>query len=225
MSTFYVLGSGPTLDYVDPDFFIGSNVIAVNEAGQRLGLYDMRMNLHTFSHYHGSLHLADKYTSHQFHLPEGDRGFEGEPPAAGDNVTFYPHYPTVFDFDASRRWPEGGILVGSTSVHGAMHLACKLGASNIILVGVDCGLLDGKSNHGEYVSGNLANGDVLDWLARWDEHLRQVKNVLVDEYGVRVYSLNPFVNLNLEGHEWTAARRKQQRGLCKTCGMECADLH
>jgi len=115
--------------------------------------------------------------------------------------------------------------VGSTGVHGAMHLACMLGASNIILVGVDCGLLDGKTNHGEYVSGNLASGDVLDWLARWDGHLRQVKNVLIDVYGVRIYSLNPFVNLNLEGHEWTAARSKQQRGLCKTCGMECADLH
>lgn len=225
MNTFYVVGSGPTLDYVDPAFFEGSNVIAVNEAGQRLGLYDMRVNLHTFSHYHNIIELAEKYPHHSFHLPEGDRGFEGKAPAAPSNVTFHHHYPTQFNFDPSRKWPEGGILVGSTSVHGAMHLACKLGASNIILVGVDCGLLDGKANHDSYVSGNLASGDVLAWLARWDDHLRQVKRVLIDEYGVRVYSLNPFVNLNLEGHEWTAARSKQQGRLCKVCGMECADLH
>jgi len=202
MSVYYVLGSGPTLDHIDPDFFIGSNVIAVNEAAERLKLYDRDINLHTFSHYHGLLNLATQHPNHQFHLPEGDRGFEGKPSLSLSNVTFYPHYPTVFEFDASRRWPEGGILVGSTSAHGAMHLACKLGATSIILVGVDCGLLDGKTNHGEYVSGNLADGDVLAWLARWDQHLRDVKRVLIEEYGVRVYSLNPFVNLNLEGHEW-----------------------
>ena len=201
--TFYVIGSGATLDHVDPGFFVGSNVIAVNEAAVRLGLYSMDVNVHTFSHYHEYTALAEQYPGHRFHMPEGDQGFDGKPSVTPPNVVFYQHYPTVFDFDPSKKWPAGGILVGSTSVHGAMHLACIMGATNIILVGVDCGLLDGKTNHGEYVSGNLATTDDLyGWLARWDDHLRQVKRVLVEEYGVRIYSLNPFVNLNLEGHTW-----------------------
>jgi len=226
--TFYVIGSGPTLDHVDPRFFVGSNVIAVNEVGVRLGLYQMDVNLHTFSHYHyETFALAELYPGHRFHLPEGDKGFAGEPAERHRNVMFYRHYPTVYDFDASKKWPRDGILVGSTSVHGAMHLACKMGATNIILVGVDCGLLDGKANHGKYVSGNIADGDVLSWLARWELHLRQVKQVLTEEYGVRIYSLNPFVNLNLEGHTWVGApaRPTETSRLCKTCGMECADLH
>lgn len=227
MKTVYVVGSGPTLDYVDPVFFKSQTVVAVNEAAVRLGLYQLPMTLHTFSHYHPeTFALAEMHPKHAFHLPEGDRGFAGKPSEKHRNVRFYPHYPTVFDFDPSNKWPKDGILVGSTSVHGAMHLACKLGAGNIILVGVDCGLLDGKANHADYVSGNLTEGDVLDWLARWDEHLRAVKEVLVGEYGVRIYSLNPFVNLNLEGHSWTAAARKRAgKGLCRVCGMECADLH
>jgi hypothetical protein len=200
--TFYVIGSGSTLDYIDPGFFVGCDVIAVNEAAVRLGMYQMDVNVRTFSHYHEYTALAEQYPGHKFYMPEGDQGFEGKPAVTPPNVTFYPHHPTVFDFDPSIKWPEGGILVGSTSVHGAMHLACKLGATNIILAGVDCGELDGKTNHGQYVSGNLAGGGSLEWLARWDDHLRQVKRVLTEEYGVRIYSLNPFVNFNLEGHTW-----------------------
>jgi hypothetical protein len=227
--TFYVIGSGPTLDHIDPSFFIGTNVIAVNEVGVRLGLYNMDINVYTFSHYHyETFALAEMYPGHQFHLPEGDKGFAGEPTERYRNVTFYPHYPTVYDFDPSKKWPENGILVGSTSVHGAMHLACKLGATNIILVGVDCGFLDGKVNHSNYVSGNLATtNNVFKWLARWEQHLREVKQVLTDEYGVRIYSLNPFLNLNLEGHKWDGAHMHllEPSKLCKTCGGECADLH
>ena len=52
MKKIYVLGSGATLDYIDPQFFKGETVIAVNEVGVRLGLYDIKMNLHTFTHYH-----------------------------------------------------------------------------------------------------------------------------------------------------------------------------
>jgi hypothetical protein len=207
MKTIYVVGSGPTLDYIDPAFFRGQTVIVINDAAKRLGLYKINAQVHTFSHYHyETFALAETYPKHEFHLPKGDRGFAGEPSESHKNVTFYDHYPTQFDFDPRKKWPRDGILVGSTSAHGAMHLACKLGAKNIILAGIDCGLLDGKTNHGDYVSGNLVDSDALEWLARWEGHLRQVKQVLVEEYGVRIYSLNPFVNLNLEGHQWTGVR-------------------
>jgi hypothetical protein len=78
-----------------------------------------------------------------------------------------------------------------------------LGARNVILVGADCGLLDGEANQAGYKSGNLTGDDPLSWLGRWEQHLRAVSDKLRAVYGVRIYSLNPFVNLNLEGHEWT----------------------
>lgn len=203
MKKIYVLGSGATLDYIDPQFFKGETVIAVNEVGVRLGLYDIKMNLHTFTHYHyHAFELAEMFPKHKIHAPMGDAGFAGTPSEQPKNVTFYGHYPTTFDFDPSRKWPTGGILIGSTSVHGAMHLACKMGAEHVVLAGVDCGLLDSKTNHGDYLSGNLTDGDPLAWLTRWEHHLRAVKAVLTEEYGVGIYSLNPFVNLNLEGHTW-----------------------
>lgn len=226
MNKIYVIGSGPTLDFIDVCFFGGETVIAVNEVGERLGLYNNnKIDVHTFSHYHPETFvLAEQYPKHKFHLPLGDRGFAGEPSERPANATFYPHHATKFDWDPETRWPHNGIMVGSTGVHGAMHLACKMGAEFIVLVGVDCGILDGKFNHSNYQSGNLVNDDTSNWLARWDMHLRQVKDVLTREYGVSIYSMNPFVNLNLEGHKWTKPVLAS-RGLCRTCGFHCADLH
>lgn len=227
-SDIYVLGSGPSLSFVDAGFFDNKTVVATNEVAERMGLYDVTETLYTHSHYHvGSLELALNYPNHYFFCPNGDGGHSGIPQGFLDNVVYYPHVPTKYDFNVNDAWPpSGGLIVGSTSSHGAMHLACLLGAANVILVGVDCGMIDGEANQEGYVSGNLDTPDPLPWLGRWEEHLRAVKDRLVSEYGVRIYSLNPFLNMNLEGHKWTGPVNKTDRsGLCPTCGMDCAELH
>lgn len=203
----YVLGSGPTIGHINPRFFDNKHVVATNMVGERLGLYERDCRrLFTHSHYHQDTYeLAEKHPRHFFWTPEGDQGFAGQPGRTDlANVTHYPHQPTKYDFNVDEAWPgSDGLIVGSTSVHGSMHLACKLGASTVILVGVDCGLLDGQANQAGYQSGNLVTSDELQWLARWELHLRQVKERLRAVYGVDFYSMNPFVNLNLEGHVWT----------------------
>ena len=160
--------------------------------------------------------------------PEGDQGHAGEPNPLHPRVTYYPHPATSYDFVVEKAVHPDGLVVGSTSMHGAMHLAAHMGAANIIMVGADCGRIDGKFNHEGYTSGNLETSDPDFWLARWETHLRQVKAYLCDRYDVNIYSLNPFLNMNLEGHEWRGSNPITQRSstaLCKTCGMHCADLH
>lgn len=202
----YVLASGPTVTYIEPGFFDGKTVIAVNSAAERMGIYDTA-TVYTVSHYHFELlSLARKYPRSHFYAPEGDGGHAGQPSELRHNVTYYPHPPTRYEFSVEDAVHPDGLIVGSTSLHGAMHLACRIGARNVILVGADCGLLDGETNEAGYKSGNLEHGDVLDWLARWDQHLQEVKAWLVGEYGVRIYSLLPFVNANLEGHRWEGSR-------------------
>lgn len=209
----WVLGSGATMDYVDPGFFDGKHVIAVNRAGERLRLYDRLPTLATVTHYiyEDVIPLAEAYPDHHFYAPIHDQGFAHTATGpALPNVTYYPHRGTDYAFTPEPwDWPDDGLIMGSTSMHAAMHLACRMGAANVILVGADCGLLDDKTNHGAYQSGNLTHQSRMDFLARWDEHLRLVKDVLVECYGVRVHSLNPFVNPNMEGHTWTSltARR------------------
>ena len=130
MSDVYVVGSGPTLNYIDPSFFDGKEVVAVNYAGDRLGIHEIAdVTVHT--HYHNEAHaLATKYPQSWVWTPEGDAGHSGSPPAdSPPNVIYYPHPPTRFDFDVAKASLPEGLLVGSTSAHGAIHLACKAGTA------------------------------------------------------------------------------------------------
>jgi hypothetical protein len=205
----WVLGSGATLSHVNPEFFRGKIVVATNRVAERMGLYDMRdVKVYTHTHYHAedAVPLARQYPRHLFFAPNGEQGHAGLPQESDRlrNITYYPHQPTKYGFTVEEAWPPvGGLIVGSTSLHGSMHLACVMGARNVILVGADCGLLDGRTNQGGYVSGNLRS-DPLPFLARWNQHLIEVASELREVYGVNIYSLNPFVNLNLEGHEWVS---------------------
>lgn len=201
----WVLASGPTAGFVSREFFRGKVVVGVNQAAARHGLFDVDCTVYTYSHYHCDvLPLAEQHPGHVFVACEGDQGFPGSPKRRLPNIIYHPHQPTEYDFDVERAWPPaGGLIVGSTSTHGAMHLACHLGASSVILIGADCGLLDGKANEDGHVSGNLATADPMPWLGRWNHHLSLVADRLRSEYGCGIHSLNPWVNLNLEGHEFT----------------------
>lgn len=205
----YVLGSGASMDFVEPAFYEGKTIVATNLVGHLLGIIEPWV--YTHSHYHvNALEVATGHPEAIVVAPLGDRGFAGMPETRLDNVIYYEHVPTGAEFDVERCWNDRGLMVGSSGIHGSMHLAAYMGAANIILVGADCGLIDGRSNHGKYVdeygrtsSGDLLTSDALMWLGRWDRHLREVKRKLQDVYGCGVYSLNPFVNFNLEGHEFT----------------------
>ena len=205
MKDIYVLGSGATLSHIKPRFFDGKTVIATNRAGQRLGLYERDCDLITHTHYHDedAYPLAEMYPDHMFYCPEGDQGFDGQPKHRPHNILFYPHPPTRYDFNVDEAVTEGGFIVGSSSIHGSMHIAAELGAQTIILVGADCGMLDGSANMDGYQSGNLIVDEPHMWLDRWEQHLRMVKAWLQDMYDVDIHSINPFLNLNLEGHAWS----------------------
>ena len=205
-SDIYVLGSGATLSHINPHFFEEKIVIATNLVAERLDLYRITGQVYTHGHYHiDMIPLAVKYPN-WFFTPQGNEGLTGQlPDRAPTNLVFYQHKPSHYEFDVDQAWPNSpdGLLVGSTSLHGSMHLAAHMGASNIILVGADCGILDGETNHTDYKSGNLVTSDAKEWLHRWEMHLRQVKRKLIQEYpGLEIYSLNPFLNPNLEGHKW-----------------------
>lgn len=202
----WVLGSGATLSHVDPTFFNNKIVVATNLAAHGLRLTPSVLYVH--SHYHENIAFQRGIIEAVFVTPEGDRGFGSVPEERHDDVVYYPHYPTG-RFEQDRSWHPEGLIVGSSSIHGAIHLAAYLGAANIILAGADCGTLDGATNyegykdeHGNSQSGDLLTTDAQAWLARWDMHLRWVKASLRDEYGVNIHSLNPFVNPNMEGHAW-----------------------
>ena len=193
--TIWVLGSGPSLNFLSPSFFDDKTTVSTNASAFTLGFEPD----YVFSHYHSealrmSAQVAvvtlarDTVTQQEW---RGDKPDElvlieqdsYNPPGSSWNpLTTHPPKPH-------------SLAYGSSSLHGSMHLAAWLGAKHIVLVGADCGMLDGEHRVAGY-----PDGDKL-WVL-YNEHHALMKAWLQREYDVTVYSLNPFINLNLEGHRF-----------------------
>jgi hypothetical protein len=196
--TIWVIGSGPSLNFIDPGFFDDKTCVTVNFVGKTLGL----KSFYTYSNYHlqegGKPILGDGLIVAVM-LARDTLTQQGWPGVVPDNVALseaVSYHPPGSSWNPYRMPPpDGNIVYGSSSIHGATHLAAHLGARNIILVGADCGVIDEVMNVGGYPSTTEHFSFRL-----WNEHTIVLKGWLAEKYGVRVYSLNPFVNLNLEGH-------------------------
>jgi len=195
--TIWVLGSGPSLDHVGADFFVDKIVVSTNYAAQTLGV----MADYAFTHYHKVARELQGITATVVTLERDTNTHEAWGFEDFENITFaeqdsYQAPGSAWNpFD--RNPPkEGSLAYGSSSLHGAMHLAAHLGASSIVLVGADCGTLDGAHRVKDYpVDGHKP------W-ALYNQHHKLMKDWLVEKYGVAIHSLNPFINLNLEGHKF-----------------------
>lgn len=195
--TIYVIGSGATLDYLTPEFFDDKITIAVNYVGSVFGL----KNYYCFSHYHeDSIKEAAQEDCIEVFTPEREHGtdgyFQGFMPKITTFGTRTGRPGTSFD-PHGKDWPSlsGQLVIGSSSIHGAMHLAAHMGAKFIVLVGADCGSLAGKDRTDGYPAGDTPWG-------LYEMHLRAMKQRLWDVYSCQVYSLNPFVNYSLEGVQY-----------------------
>jgi hypothetical protein len=189
--TIWVLGSGGSLDFLDPSFFDDKVCIGVNLVGKVFNL----QNYYTFSHYHEDSQEMVESSRFVF-TPRKQHGNENE--WAGEIpqtlVLFETHagQPGASFDPFGKDNPIHGLIIGASSIHGSMHLAAYMGAKHIIMVGADCGELDGKHRFTGYVQGDNP------WEL-YNTQLSTMKQWLIEKYGCTVYSLNPFVNFNLEG--------------------------
>ncbi len=112
---------------------------------------------------------------------------------------------TKQDIDLSPIDKPGMLVAGGTTFTSAIHFAYYLGAKNIIICGHDCGTLDEGVNFDGYYNEKwsekqkklMKNGDMQIWESQ--------SKKLIDELrrrGANILSLNPFINLGLEGHQY-----------------------
>ena len=201
-STIWVFGSGASVGYLSPRFFDDKICIATNLIAD---YFDLR-SYYLFTHYHYNVlenlkkpgmlaAVTHDVCSSRWHPNKANLPPEG---CVKDDAQVIFNYlsdrvPKGGNFDPYKHAKKDEIVFGSSSIHGSMQLAAWMGASNIVLVGADCGSIDGEHRIDEYPPGH----------APWDiynQHLMRMKSWLKETYSVEVYSLNPFVNFNLEGH-------------------------
>lgn len=191
--TLWVVGSGASVNRVSREFFNDKICIAVNLVGIVYGLQEF----YTVTHYHvDAITVATKRPDLPVITPIQDLGGINQSPGlpTQSNVYRFVTGPQMYSaFNAERDWPmnEHELVIGPTSLHMAMHFAAYLGASTIVLVGADCGVLDDESNFNGYSPGDNPYGI-------WEANLGSVANQLRAR-GHNVHSLNPFVNFALEG--------------------------
>lgn len=193
--TIWVVGSGRTLQYVSPRFFDDKQTVCVNYAGVVHGL---RRFWSVSNHHDDAQAIAEArpglpvITSQVEQVPSGD---STGVPATASNILRVPTIDQPYGaFTTEQHWPNDPYLftVGPTSLHLAIRWAWFLGAAHIVLVGADCGDIDGEGRIADYPPGLLP-------YAVWESTLRDIAGRLRQE-GVGVHSLNPWVSLALEGH-------------------------
>jgi hypothetical protein len=206
-----VLGAGASLDHLDPAWFSGKITVAVNEVASTWGIRPSYVVLKEFAE---SLLIAASdppdvpIVCSRFPYGDPHRGFppiDETPYLALDNLYVFDHLPNRSgDFDAARDWPadDGSLVVSMSTITSAMHFAALLGASTIFMVGHDCGQLGEAAYMKGYGKAEAAMGypvQQVEWLIALERQSRAVKAQLVERYGVRVWSVSPFLSPRLDG--------------------------
>lgn len=208
--TIYVVGSGASLQYVPPTFFDDKITVVVNEAYQRFGLHLRAPSFVLMHHYDHAQAAID--AGGTLVTSEHESGFSNWPAAnfRGDYYTYktaenvFSATPTI-NLEALERDADDTLVISPCTVAEAVHFAYHLGASAIVLCGIDGGSLDGLWNYPGYNGGGNAGTN--------PQHIRLTEGLLLEVVrlvrarGVFVGSLLPFINAGLEGHRYERPKR------------------
>lgn len=196
----YVIGSGPSCDYISKDFFDGKISVGTNQTYRK---YD---TTYIVRKEHSLLYKTLNESSSIVLVAKRDCG-SGAPLNTTQNINrlyYYDHLTNVSKINLDAFNIKDHLVVSDSTITSSMHFAYHLGAKNIILVGVDHGLLDDKYVfEGYYDSIKETPWKVWDEYKNWLKKLERDTVVLkgkINSLGVNVYSLNPFINFKLEDH-------------------------
>jgi hypothetical protein len=206
----YVLGSGPTLNHIPPRFWDNKTIVAVNHGALRM--MNRKPDYMVTKYHHHALEYLEEHPESTIVVTRYNTGNHNEPGVISDPrlvVLEHPHN-TCEKWSIDQWPPVGQFLATYSSITTAMHWAAHLGAANIVLAGHDCGWVDEEGR----VPGYRVNEDGTDasdtdnvfWRS-FNSQSIMVKQGLQDRYGCTVTSVNPWINLNLEGHTWRGVTR------------------
>jgi hypothetical protein len=203
----YVLGSGATLNFIKPNFFKNKITVCVNDVGV---VYLPKTQYVVTKYHQEAIEYAQKLPKSKIIVSRGDRGSTYTDCASDlKNLFFFEHnFNKCENSNVFSDWPKnksGALYVSWSSITSAMHFAAYLGAKNIIMVGHDCGTLDDQHWVKGYVTENWSFGDIEQAKQRnklFESQSLAVKNKLTEAFDCNIYSLNPFINYNLEGIQY-----------------------
>jgi hypothetical protein len=203
--TVVVLGAGG-LDYMRPSALAAFPIISVNSSARKWGIRPDFVVVK--EHRDEAVPNAVAFPDTPIIASRWEFGHVGGNELALDlpNVHVYDHRTNaVENFDAAREWPTepDQLVVSMSTMTTAMHAAAYMGAAVILVVGLVCGTLEGRTHFKGYGHPADPDGDqppwMADWLARTERQAIGVKRELVRRYDVDVVGLFPWITPELEG--------------------------
>ena len=206
----YILASGKSVDFLPTSFLENKIVIGVNQA------YKYYVPTYLVRKECKLIDTVLKECPQTIHfISKGDCGNTNTKNSElltthnyfnqKDKIVVYNHLNNIGNLTSLP--PKGHLIVSNSTITTAIHLAAYMGAKNIILVGHDCGTINGHPNFKGYHSDSTykiahKNGktDYINWLSKIENQTIKLKSLLKKQYGCNVVSINPFINFWLEGN-------------------------
>jgi len=199
----YVLGSGPSLGYVSERFFNDKIVICVNNT---IDFVSKAQHLYLVAK-EPTIKMQEQIREKNGILVTCERRFG----AKGEtNQILHPYY-TIF-FKPEEGSSKYGVCQitrlerAASTIATAIHLAGFMGAKAVMLIGHDCGTLDGQVHVEGYDKSEAVTPESYypKWMKQFcvEQQTLVLKQILKAKYGTEIYSVNPFINFGLEGHSY-----------------------
>ncbi len=209
----WVLGSGPSLGFIHRSFFDNKITIGANEVWKHYCLNFTLVKHKQFTEEaikNNQTVIASKHDcgdiEHDLNENEGvDYIFTHKRGRFGDlKINFEENLNSIGEDD--------DIFVSHSTITSCIHLAAYMGAKNIIIVGHDCGWIDDKSHMLDYGDRlvKFHKDDFNKYHTMWFGEItiesERLRDRLKEVYGCNIHSLNPFLNLRLEGHKYVTCK-------------------
>ena len=201
----YILASGKSVDFFDEGFFEDKIVIGINQAYKKMWCdYRVRKEVKFIKESldSESIVIISEYDSGNLESSEDKLNTNK---ILSDRLYYFEHLDNKHTGIDISVFGTDKIVVSFSTITSAIHIAAYMGAKNIILVGHDCGTIDGEMTFKGYynsIKDTPWNNweQYKNWLKVIEAQTIAVKKQVKQHYDANVVSLNPFVSLNLENH-------------------------
>lgn len=191
----WIVAAGPTMNYVHKDFFENKISIGVNQVYKKFKTTYLLRKEEAFieeASLQGIPLIISRYKSSAITL--------GKNPEVGDYVFDHKGFTKGCGDTSVISKNSKLIVISNSTITSAMHVGAIMGASNLIICGHDCGTLDDESRFKGYNEAIMGDEAYREWLKIIQKESIAVREKLSQVYGCHMYSLSPFIGLNMEGH-------------------------
>ncbi len=195
----YVVGSGASLNYVESSFFNNKITVGVNNVWKKYPVtYFVKkedFKREDVSRGNSIIIVTNYFGADSRNILHDQFQDEGR-------LYYYFEHEEIRheNIDVSMIGTDK-IVVSFSTITSAINIAAYFGAANIILCGHDCSSLDGDANFKGYHPTDNPNTWYRNWVHRIKPQTIAVRDKIKEVYGCNLYSLSPFIGLDMEEHE------------------------